>query len=146
LVQEVAAEVQSIAHAKISVVVTRCLSAVFEKPYEFKITFERKRNKTEAKITFCKDGMEISPLDGAGGGVLDVAAFALRLAALTLARPSKRKLMVLDEPFRFVSRQAGYRDRVRELIESLADEMGVQFVIVTHMDELRIGDVVELSL
>ena len=145
LIQEVAASVQAQAHARISLVVTRCLSAIFDDPYTFTITFERKRNRTEAKITFCRAELEIEPEDGVGGGVLDVAAFGLRLAALTLSRPQKRRLLVLDEPFKFLSRKKGYRGRVRDLIESLAEEMDVQFIIITHMDELRVGSVIDLT-
>jgi ABC-type sulfate/molybdate transport systems ATPase subunit len=82
-------------------------------------------------------------MSASGGGVVDVAAFALRIACLTLRKPALRKVLILDEPFRFLS--AEYRPRVRSLIESLADEFGVQFIIVTHLDEFRCGKVITLS-
>lgn len=141
-IQATAAAVQEVAHQRIAGVVSRCLSAVFEEPYDFQIIFDRKRGRTEARLVFVRNGVEVDPLDASGGGVVDVAAFALRLACLMLSRPKARRLVVLDEPFKFVS--AGYRDRVRDMLEQLATDMGLQVVMVTHIDELRAGKVVVL--
>lgn len=133
-IQLIAREIQQQAHARIAGVVTRCLSVVFEEPYEFCITYVARRGATEAVITFVRNGVAVDPLTAAGGGVVDVAAFALRLAALILSRPPVRRVLVMDEPFRFVSRQ--YRSRVRALLSALAVEMNVQFIIVTHFEDL----------
>lgn len=144
LVQEVAKGVQEVAHQRIAAVVTRCLKAVFgEDAYTFVIRFASKRGKTEAQLLFVRDGLEVDPVDAAGGGVVDVASFALRLACLLLATPPGRKLLVLDEPFRFVSK--AYRPQVRRLLETLAGEMGVQIIMVTHAPELVAGKVIELG-
>lgn len=142
LAQRVAEAVQESAHQQIAAVVTRCLGAVFgEDAYEFRIRFERKRGKTEAKLLFARDGLEVDPLSAAGGGVVDVAAFALRLACLVLSRPRKRLLLILDEPFKHLSKD--YRPQVRRLVETLAKEMGVQFIFVSHAPDLATGKVVE---
>jgi len=143
LLQSVAAAVQQSAHRQIAGVVSRCLEAVFDEPYEFQIEFVERRGKTEAVMQFVRDGESVSPMDAAGGGVVDLAAFAVRLAKLVLARPPRRRLLVLDEPFRFVSRDL--RPRVRRLIETLAEEMAVQFVLVTHDPMLTMGKVVEVE-
>mgnify|MGYP001617195506 CR=1 FL=1 len=143
LVQEVAEAVQHKAHQRIAGVVTRCLRAVFgDEAYEFRIDFSKKRGKTEAKLLFVRDGHEIDPVDASGGGVIDVASTGLRLASLMLSQPKKRRLLVLDEPFRFVSVE--YRPAITRLIVSLAREMKIQFVIVTHSKELMMGKVFEL--
>jgi len=142
-VQRVAASCQDAAHAKIARVVTKCLRAVFgQDAYEFKIAFDRKRGKTEARLLFVRDGKEMDPLSSSGGGVVEVAAFALRLARLVLSRPRRRFFLCLDEPFRCVS--AEYRERVNELVQSLSRELGVQFLLVTHIDEFATGKVVRL--
>lgn len=143
IIQQVAQAVQQEVHSRIAGVVTSCMSAVFDEPYAFDIRFERKRGRTEARLLFTRNGMEIDPLTASGGGVVDVAAFALRLACLALSNPPVRKVLIMDEPFRFVS--AGYRHRVRALIEQLSEEMGVQFVIVTHIISLEIGEIVEIG-
>lgn len=144
LVQEVAQSVQEQAHRQIGDIVTRCLSAVYEeRAPEFRITFEQKRGKTEARLLFVQDGQEMDPLKEGAGGMVDVAAFALRLACLILARPRKRRLLVLDEPFRFVD--VGVRPRLRDLLLALAEELGVQIVMVTHSPELVVGKVIHLE-
>lgn len=144
IVQGVAQAVQTQAHRHIASVVTKCLCAVFgeDDAYEFRINFERKRGRTEAELTFVRDGREMSPRDSSGGGAIDVASFALRLACLVLSQPSQRRLLVLDEPFKHLSRD--FRPVMRELLMTLAKEMGVQFLIVTHDPALQVGKVVEL--
>lgn len=142
IVQAVAQSVQQQAHDRIAKVVSRCLAAVFTNPYEFKILFEKKRGKTEARLVFYRDGHELDPMDQSGYGVIDVGAFALQLADLLLRRPRRRRLLVLDEPFRHLSRDNA--DRVKDLLLTLAKEMKVQFVMVTHSLDLACGKVVEL--
>jgi DNA repair exonuclease SbcCD ATPase subunit len=134
--------IQTQIHQSIAKVVCRCLEAVFDEPYEFRIVFEQKRGRTEARMVFVRGGVEVDPMTASGGGVVDVAAFALRLACLVLQRPAVRRLVVLDEPFKFVSE--GYRAAVRDLLLCLSSEMGIQFVMVTHIDELQSGTVVGL--
>lgn len=142
LVQSIAHTVQEEAHKRIDSVVTRCLESVFDDPYEFKIVMDKKRGKTEARLIFVKDGREVDPTSAAGGGAVDVAAFALLVVCLTLSRPPLRRVLILDEPFRFVSKN--YMPRVKAMVERLSRELGVQFVIVTHSPLLEAGVVVEL--
>ena len=142
VLQLLAQVVQQQAHAKINDVVSRCLSAVFDNPYQFKIVFDRKRGKTEASLRFIRDGMDVDPLSASGGGMIDVAAFALRVACLMLSRPRLSRVIVLDEPFKFVS--ATYRGNVRSMLEQLSEDLGIQIIMVTHIEELQTGDVVEL--
>lgn len=144
VVQAVAQAVQQSAQAQIAAVVSRCLETVFDEPYTFQIRFEQKRGRTEAVLVFLRDGAELDdPLNEVGGGVVDVAAFALRLACVLMARPAARKLLCLDEPFRFLAKC--YRPRVREMLGRLATDLEMQFLVVTHLDDLRMGTVMELG-
>jgi len=143
IVQAVAETIQEEAHDRIAGVVTRCLAAVFEEPYEFKIQFERIRGRTEARLQFVRDGMAINPIDSSGGGVVDVAAFALRVSCLMLARPAVRRVIILDEPFRFVS--ADRRGLVRAMLEGLSADLKIQMIIVTHMPEIQCGTIIDLG-
>jgi len=143
IVQAVAEQIQEVAHNKIAGVVTKCLATVFEDPYEFAIEFKQARNRTEAHLRFIRDGHTVPPMGSSGGGVIDVAAFALRLSCLMLSRPASRRVVVLDEPFKFVS--ADRRFAVRQMLEDLSTELKVQFIIVTHIEELRCGTIVEIS-
>lgn len=140
ITQSVAQSVQDEAHARLASIVTRCMQ-VFDDPYTFHIRFDRKRGKTEARLVFERDGVEFDPLRSSGGGVIDVAAFALRLSALTLQARS-RMVLFLDEPFRFVP--VHLRDGVRELVEWVSKELDCQILMVTHEEALQVGKVVEL--
>ena len=144
LVQIAAQAIQNKVHQKLSSVVTRCLKAVFgEEGYEFRINFLQKRGKTEAQLVFLRNGKEVDPTFSSGGGVLDVASFALRLSCLMLYKPPKRKFLSLDEPWKHLSSE--YRPAVKTLIETLAKELDFQFLIVTHSPEFAFGNVVEIT-
>ncbi len=143
ILQLVAQAVQQKAHDRISSVVTSCLVSVFgDEAYGFKIVFERKRGRTEAVLRFAKRGLEVDPMTAAGGGVVDVAAFALRVSCLMLHRPRLSKVVVLDEPFRFVS--AEYQENVGRMLEELASDLDLQVIMVTHNEELSIGKIISL--
>lgn len=142
ITQAVATIVQQQAHERIAGIVSKCLAVVFEEPYQFKINFEQKRGKTEARLSFVRDGHELDPTEDSGFGTVDVAAFALRLASLVLARPGRRRTIVLDEPMKFVSRD--YHPRIRTMLDMLSKELDVQLIIVTHLPKLQIGKVFEL--
>lgn len=144
IIQDVAEQVQKEVHEKIAETVTRCLYAVFGRMFKFEIVFAKKRGKTEAKLVFTKKGETFDPMDGTGGGVVDVASFALRLACLHFTKPAKRRLVFLDEPFRFLSGRNDYRERAKELLETLSRETNTQFVMITHDKVFEIGKVIEL--
>lgn len=144
LAQQVAQQVQQQAHEQIASVVSQCLETVFDEPYTFRIIFDRKRGRTEARLVFERDGEEFDPLTASGGGVVDVAAFALRLSCLMLSKPALRKTLVFDEPFRFIHGDT-YRDRVRLMVEKLSADLGVQFIIATGIEELKTGTILDLG-
>jgi len=143
LARGIAAEVQARVCGCVAGVVSRCLEAVFDEPYEFKMDFVERRGRTEVDLTFVRDGAVVDPITASGGGVVDVASFALRLAALLLLGSKTRKVLVLDEPFRFLSEE--YREKIRKLLNELASEMKIQILMVTHIRELETGKVVRLG-
>lgn len=138
----VAQTVQAQAHKRISSVVSSCLAAIFDDPYEFRIAFEQKRGRTEAKLRFIRDGHEVAPVEASGGGAVDVAAFALRSACVVLHRPRLQRCLFLDEPFKFVSKD--YRPAVRSMLEQVCRDLGMQIVMVTHDEALQTGKVIQL--
>ena len=143
ILQRIAQKIQQSAHKQISSIVTKCLKVIFrEDAYSFSIQFEQKRGKTEANLTLTKNGYEFNPKEDVGGSVLDVVSFALRLSAIVMMQPKARKLIILDEPFKFLDQSK--RHLVGEMMEYLSSELEVQFVLITHIEELKIGKVVEL--
>lgn len=141
--QIVASSIQQVAHKQIARIVEKCLSTIFDEPYKFEIVFERKRGKTEAKPVFIRDGQVIDkPLKGSGGGAIDIAAMALRLASIILTKPKQRKILILDEPFKFVSQR--YRKNIAQMLKELSEGYGIQIIMVTHVEELKIGTIYQL--
>lgn len=140
--QAIAAGIQQRVHERLAGIVTRCIQAVFDETHEFKILFEQKRGKTEARLEFYENGKPVR-YGSQSGGIIDTAAFALRLASLMLKHPASRPLLILDEPFRFLH-GAVHRERMRNLLDLLAEEFEMQIILVTGVDELRTGKIVEL--
>lgn len=142
-IQFVAQAVQQQTHSRVAKIVSRCLSFILEDDCEFQLIFDRKRGKTEARPVFIIDGHEMEPKYTEAGGVIDITSFALRLACIILARPQRRKLIVLDEPFKMISVE--YGDRVRKMLEVISKELGIQIVMITHNRTLMTGNVIDLS-
>lgn len=119
-IQQVAKETQEQLRYHIEDIVQLALDAVFPDQYEFKVMFEIKRGKTEARLCFLRDNIEIDPLNSAGGGVSDVVAFALRLSVWSLGKT--RKVMILDEPFRYLSKDL--QPKAGEMLRKLSHKIG----------------------
>ena len=131
-------------HGQIMQIVSYCLKEVFgDDAYQFKIKFTQRRNQIESDIVFVRDDEEFDPIVASGGGTIDVAAFGLRMAVIYLTRKTLRSIMVLDEPFRYLSEE--YRPKVAALLEKLADEFDFQFLMVTHSPEFAIGKIYQFS-
>lgn len=143
VVKQMYQHIQNKIHEKIALLVTKCIRSIFLENIEFVIKFEEKKSRTEANLIFVKDDMELDPMESTGGGVMDVASFAIRLAYLMIKKPKPRNLIIMDEPFRFVSEEARYR--IRALIEQLARDLDIQFIIVTHQSEIVTGKVIQMS-
>ena len=128
IINIVAKDTQQQLEMRITNIVTMALAAVFPDPYEFKLVFSERRNQTEADLLLVRDGEEINPVDGAGGGVLDVVSFALRIAVLLMS--GYRRVIILDEPFRHLS--ADLQPKASEMMKMLSDKLGIQFIMVSH--------------
>ena len=133
IAQEVAKETQEELKYHISELVSLALSSIFDDPYTFEVLFETKRNKTEARIVFYKDGEEMDPKNESGGGPIDVAAFALRVALMSMQKDIANTI-ILDEPLRFLS--VDLQPRAGAFIKEIAEKLGIQFIIVTHNEAL----------
>lgn len=129
LLQTVARQTQAQLEFHISALVTSALAAVFPNPYQFTARFVERRNKTECDLLLVRDGREYDPMTCTGGGVVDVVAFALRAAFWALVK--RRPVIVLDEPFKFVSE--GLHEACSQMIKALSTQLGVQIVMVSHL-------------
>lgn len=116
-------------------VTTAAIKEAFGFDYNFviEINSEGKRVSTKFKL-INPEGNELDIMDSVGGGLIDVISFVLRVLILASARPKRSQVMFLDESFRCVS--AEYRPKVATLLKSLSKRLGIQFLIVTHQQEL----------
>jgi DNA repair exonuclease SbcCD ATPase subunit len=118
----------------ISDITSLALEAVFPNPYELKVEFVERRNKTECDLLFVRDENEIDPITASGVGAIDVAAFALRIASWSMMIPRTRNVIIMDEPFRFLS--VNYQQQASAMIKELSDKLGLQFIIISHEQTL----------
>jgi DNA repair exonuclease SbcCD ATPase subunit len=112
--------------------VSMALKSVLEDPYQFEAIFETKHNETECRLIFKRDGDERDPMDSTGGGAVDVAAFALRVAMQRMI--CNRSSILLDEPFRNVS--ADRHPFVVDLLETVSKKLSLQLIMITHRKRL----------
>jgi DNA repair exonuclease SbcCD ATPase subunit len=134
IVREVGLRTQQQLQVYISDITTVASEAVFDDPYELVMEFVQRRNKTECDLYFQRNDMRADPITASGGGAVDVAAFALRIAAWSMQIPKKRNVIILDEPLRFLSRNL--QERASQMIKELSDKLGLQFIIITHEETL----------
>ena len=134
IIQTVAQETQENLIYNIENVVTSALEAVFEDPYKFRVIFDVKRNKTECKQFFERNGQLINPLDSSGYGAADVASLALRVAAWSLSSPKKRPVFILDEPFKHLSTEL--HEKASLMIKELSEKLKIQFIVITHVNQI----------
>jgi DNA repair exonuclease SbcCD ATPase subunit len=128
ITQEVARQTQSQIKLHIEDIISMALEYILDDPYTFELDFVVKRNKTECDIYFIRDGKRIKPIDQSGGGAVDIASFASRIALWSLGDTDN--VLIFDEPFKFVSRE--YQLKVGELLKKLSDQLGLQILMVSH--------------
>jgi ABC-type thiamine transport system ATPase subunit len=126
LVQRTATETQEQLRFHLEDLVQHALDSLLPGRYTFKVDFDVQRGKTAASMYLEADGQARDPMDECGGTVVQVVAFALRVAAWTLARTDNT--IILDEPFAAVS--ADFRPVCGELLAGLSEKLGIQFIVV----------------
>jgi DNA repair exonuclease SbcCD ATPase subunit len=129
IIQTAAQITQTQLSDQLSKIVSMALQTIFEDPYEFKVDFVKRRNKTECDLLLTKNGQDFTPLDSCGYGIADIVSFALRIAYWKL-EGKYRNTFFLDEPLRNLS-----RDRLPNasiMIKQLSKELKIQFIILTH--------------
>ena len=132
--QEVATSTQVKIEFHISNLVTMALASVFPDPYDFRLQFVQRRNKTEADLIFSKGDNETDDiLNSGGGGVSDVASFALRIALWSIKKT--RSTFILDEPFKFLHNPV-YQEKASEMIKEISRKLGIQIIMVSDQDNI----------
>jgi DNA repair exonuclease SbcCD ATPase subunit len=134
VVKEVGRKTQEKIQYQISEIATLAMEAVLDTPYKLVVQFVERRNKNECDLLFDDDGQLINPVDATGGGAVDIAAFALRIASWSMQRPRKRNTIILDEPFKYLDKSK--HEKASLMLKELSKRLGLQFIIVTHEQKL----------
>jgi DNA repair exonuclease SbcCD ATPase subunit len=130
VVQEAARMTQQQLEVHLSSLVSSALAAVFPDPYEFKVEFVDRRGRVECDLYFARGNMtHLDPMTSSGGGPLDVASLALRMAFWALSR--SRPVIILDEPFKFVS--TDLHQACAEMLRGLAKQLHLQIIMISHL-------------
>ena len=116
--------------------VTFALQTVYGSEYHFIVQFGYdKRDQSEVTFFLSRKGKLYEPRkDTISGGATDVCAFSLRMVLYTLEEPDPSPVLILDEPFKNVSK--GYIPFVSEMVTELAKMLELQLIISTHTDEI----------
>lgn len=130
ILRGVGLETQKQLQYHISDITSLALEAVFPDPYELVAEFVQRRNKTECDLYFSRNGDRVDPLGASGGGSVDIAAFALRIASWSMQHPKRRNTIVLDEPLKNLS--VDKQERASQMLKEISTKLNLQFIIVTH--------------
>ena len=116
-------------------IVTEALQAVYDSSYSFVIENDVQRNQPETNF-YVKIGDKKYSLrnEELGGGVIDIVSFALCVTAWAISNNISDNVMLLDEPIKNLD--STRIPRAGEMIKKLSSDLGLQFLIVTHSDEL----------
>lgn len=134
IVRLVGLETQQQLEYHISDITSLALSSVFDNAYELELEFIQRRNKTECDIWFVRNGNKVKPKDASGGGAVDVASFALRIASWSMRYPRSNNVIILDEPFKFLS--VNHQEAASAMLKELSSKLKLQFIIITHSEIL----------
>ena len=134
LIQGVAAATQDQLRVRLEDITQTALDVVFPGSYTFKVEFTPRRGRTEVDMWLDKDGTRMDPLDSNGGGVVDVISLALRICCLTLSTNSR--VLLLDEPFKFIRGRA--RQHLGDMLKAISRRLGIQVVMVADVSDTGI--------
>jgi len=131
-ISKIAQDTQGQLKVHIEDIVSMAIATILDDPYTFELDFVNRNNRIECDLWFNRNGSRINPIDASGGGAVDIASFACRIALWSLGTTDN--VLVFDEPFRFVSRE--YQPLLGELLSKLSTQLNLQIIQVTHNPSL----------
>ena len=98
IARKAAGLVQDNLAAKLSGIVTKAISTVFEEPIEFVVQFVERRGVSECDLSLKIGEDYYDILNEQGGGVADVCSMCLQMAFIMMSQV--KRVLVIDEPAR----------------------------------------------
>jgi DNA repair exonuclease SbcCD ATPase subunit len=134
IIREVGLQTQKLLQFHISDITSLALGSVYDLPYQLVAEFVSRRNKSECDLFFERDGNRVEPIDASGGGAVNIASFALRVAAWSMSRPRTNNLLILDEPLNNLD--VVRMPRASEMLKQISKKLNLQLILITHSEEL----------
>jgi len=117
--------------------VTLALQSVYGESHSFEIDNKINRGQPETFL-YVVENDERCLLKNAddyfGGGVVDICSFALRVVSWAIQDEKSDNVLLLDEPMKNLD--SARLTLAGEMIKELSKALNLQFVIITHEDEL----------
>ena len=129
VLSEVAKLTQEKVQGYIESLVSTAIRSVFDRPFEFKMKFERKRNKMECRPVVIENGQEYDPENDMGGSIIDIVSFALRVVLWGMQKPRSRNVLVVDEPMKNLGSLVSLGG---EMLREISHKLGLQLIVITH--------------
>ena len=102
--------------------------------YSFEMVDQIQRNKPETNFFIIENGRRRDLREDLGGGILDLVALCLRVVIWAIKSPRSAPVIILDEPLKFLDCER--LDTAGAMINKLSEMLGVQFIIITHEEDL----------
>ena len=138
IIHAVAKSTQEELEFHLSDIVTMAMRGVFENGPSLSVSFVSRRNQIEVDMGFEEDGHIGDPLNDDGGGLVDVAAVALRFSCWTLNRKRTRPVIILDEPLKWL-KGSDLPYKGARIIKEISAKLGLQIIMISHDPELIEG-------
>lgn len=120
------------AKENVEIMVSNALQFVFNEEINFKIQFDQKRNRAEAKFLIVSDYegklVEVEPEQARGGGIVDVVSITLRIALAELF--NVKGPMIMDEPAKHLSSE--YVQNFAVFLRQISEQFNRQIIMITH--------------
>jgi hypothetical protein len=145
--QHIALLTQSQLRYHVTALGTLAMEAVFPDPVGLELQFRENYGKTEAHLLFDRDGHLLDPLEEDSGGACNIAGLGLRTSMREAQRPRTRPVIIMDEPGHDLNDATrAMHEKFAEMIKEVSDKLGVQFLIVTMIEELaEVGEKIRLT-
>lgn len=128
IARKAAGLVQDNLATKLSGIVTKAISTVFEEPIEFVVQFVERRGVSECDLSLKIGEDYYDILNEQGGGVADVCSMCLQMAFIMMSQVNR--VLVIDEPARHMDVVA--QERFIAVLKQLCQELKFTIIMVTH--------------
>ena len=114
--------------SKLSGIVSRALSTVFEEDIKFVVNFVERRGVSECDLFLRIGDYDYDILNEHGGGVADVCSLCLQMAFIMMS--DVNRVLIIDEPARHMNEVS--EERFICVLRELCKELNFTVIMVTH--------------